>query len=123
MKGAATLHDSNRVAVNTDLVALTLLLQRLGQHQLSHPVNPLVAGLDGEVMRLVLRTAVQRAGVTSIGLSNALAIWRSEQSHCVRICAGRSTAPSIAFAASAKDCSSNSTSFISFASFSRWFEG
>jgi Integrase core domain len=52
----------------------------------------------------------------SIGLSNALAICRSEQSQCERIRAGRSAALSIAFAASAKEGSSRPGSVIGTAS-------
>ena len=52
------------------------------------------------------RVAIRRAGMVSTGLSNALAICRSEQSQCERVRAGRSAALSMAFAASAKEGSS-----------------
>ena len=42
----------NRSSINVDLITPFLLLQRLRQHQLPHPVNPRIPRLDREMMRL-----------------------------------------------------------------------
>jgi streptomycin 6-kinase len=49
------------------------------------------------------RRAVQRAGTRARGRSSALAIWRREQTHCVRVEGGRASAASIRGMASAKE--------------------
>ena len=47
-RGASSLH---RVTVDIDLAAIALLSKSLRKHQLTHPVNALIAGLDREMMR------------------------------------------------------------------------
>ena len=42
----------DHVPVDADLEALALLFEGLGEHELAHPVNAVVAALDGEVVRL-----------------------------------------------------------------------
>lgn len=42
----------NHVTVDTDLKAISLLLQCFGQHELSHPVDALITALDGKVVSL-----------------------------------------------------------------------
>lgn len=48
----------DHVAVTVDFIAFTLLLQCLGKHQFSHPVNAFISALDSEVVRLRLRTSI-----------------------------------------------------------------
>ncbi|KAK5624474.1 hypothetical protein RRF57_000190 [Xylaria bambusicola] len=52
------------VPVHANLEALALLLQRLGEHELAHPVDALVAAAHGEVVRLArgVEAAVEAAG-------------------------------------------------------------
>lgn len=47
----------DHVAIDVDFVAVALLLERLGEHEFAHPVDALVAALDGEMVRLARRGA------------------------------------------------------------------
>ena len=50
---AASDRSSNLLAaVDLDLVALSLLLQGFGEHELAHPIDALVLVLDREMVRL-----------------------------------------------------------------------
>jgi hypothetical protein len=62
LRYGAAMVDSvlNHVSVDADLETLALLAQRLGEHQLPHPVDPLVAAADGKVVSLA--GAVDRFG-------------------------------------------------------------
>src|SRR5712692_703025 len=48
----------DHIAVNINLIPLTLLLQRLSKHQLSHPINPLIPAPNRKIMRLPLRATI-----------------------------------------------------------------
>lgn len=47
-----TLHVST---IDIDLIAVAFGLQSLGQHELTHPVDPLVFGSDGKMLNLAVR--------------------------------------------------------------------
>lgn len=47
----------DHIAIDIDFVAITLLLEGFRQHKLAHPIDPLVAALDGKMMRLPRRSA------------------------------------------------------------------
>jgi hypothetical protein len=66
----------NHVPIDTDLETFALLLQGLGKHELPHPVNALVAALDGEVVRLAgaVGGALDAAGAERAGADAALAL-------------------------------------------------
>lgn len=51
------IRNLDHVAIDVDLVAVALLLERFGQHEFAHPVDALVAALDCEMMRLARRGA------------------------------------------------------------------
>jgi hypothetical protein len=51
-KAAASDVSNLLAAVNLDLVALALLLQGFGKHELAHPIDALVLVLDSEMVRL-----------------------------------------------------------------------
>jgi len=48
----------NHVTIAVDFIAISLLLQCFGEHQLSHPVDTLISALDSEVVRLCLCTSI-----------------------------------------------------------------
>lgn len=47
-----TLHVST---IDIDLIAVAFGLQSFGQHELTHPVDPLIFGSDGKVLNLAVR--------------------------------------------------------------------
>lgn len=49
----------HRITIDGDFITLGLLLEGFGEHEVTHPVDPLVTTLDGEVVRLASRSVKQ----------------------------------------------------------------